>query len=88
MKKYLLVIAAATALVPLSSAQAQSVTLSVKGTVSPGACTPTLTNGGVLDWGIIPANTLSNDAPTHLLPNTHRPFDCMQRCNVYCHQNR
>ncbi len=71
MKKHLLVVAAATALVPLtSSAQAQSAALLVKGTVSPSACTPTLTNGGVLNWGAIPADTLSYNAPTHLLPKT------------------
>ncbi len=52
MKKHLLVVAAATALVPLtSSAQAQSAALLVKGTVSPSACTPTLTNGRRTELG-------------------------------------
>lgn len=45
-----------------SALAADSVDLKVIGTISPAACTPTLTGGGVVDYGTINANTLSADA--------------------------
>lgn len=51
-------------------AQAQSVDLRVTGTITPAACVPTLTGGGVIDFGSIAANTLNVTAPTQLADKT------------------
>lgn len=51
---------------------ASSVDLSVKGTITPSACTPTLTNGGVADFGKLAAKDLRPDWPTYL------PYQAMQ----------
>jgi hypothetical protein len=59
-------VAAATALVATSPAQAQSVTLSVTGTLKPTSCLPTLSGGGTLDWGDISQSSILPDAPNKL----------------------
>lgn len=41
------------------SAQAQSIDVRVIGTITPAACTPTIGSGGVIDYGNIPASSLS-----------------------------
>ncbi|MFJ2993398.1 DUF1120 domain-containing protein [Pandoraea sp. NPDC087047] len=41
---------------------AQSVDLKVIGTIAPTACTPTLSGGGVVDYGVISAASLKKDA--------------------------
>lgn len=47
---------------------ASSVDLSVKGTITPSACTPALTNGGVADFGKLSAKDLRPNQHTYL-PN-------------------
>ncbi|MEX3172100.1 DUF1120 domain-containing protein [Serratia quinivorans] len=68
MKKTLLASAlAAGAVVCASSAfAADSVDLKVIGTIEPVACTPTLSGGGTVDYGIIKADTLKADDYTVL----------------------
>ncbi|MBE4810069.1 MULTISPECIES: DUF1120 domain-containing protein [unclassified Enterobacter cloacae complex] len=51
----------------IHAASAESVQVNVIGTIVPAACTPTLSGGGVVDYGNIKASTLSADAYT-LLP--------------------
>ena len=51
---------------------ASSVDLSVKGTITPSACTPTLDNGGVADFGKLAAKDLRPDLHTYL------PYQDMQ----------
>lgn len=45
---------------------ASSVDLAVKGVITPSACTPTLSNGGVIDHGKISAKDLKPTLPTTL----------------------
>ncbi|AKS06230.1 DUF1120 domain-containing protein [Pseudomonas trivialis] len=45
---------------------ASSVDLTVKGSITPSACTPSLANGGVVDFGKISAKDLKPDWPTYL----------------------
>ncbi|AKS06223.1 DUF1120 domain-containing protein [Pseudomonas trivialis] len=45
---------------------ASSVDLTVKGLITPSACEPTLSNGGVVDIGKISAKDLNADQETHL----------------------
>ena len=45
---------------------ASSVDLSVKGTITPSACTPAIANGGVADFGKLSAKDLRPDQHTHL----------------------
>ena len=45
---------------------ASSVDLSVKGSITPSACTPSLSNGGVYDIGKISAKDLNSDQETSL----------------------
>lgn len=49
-----------------SAFAADSVDVKVIGTISPAACTPTLSGGGTVDYGTIKANTLAVDAYTVL----------------------
>ncbi|MGY2374230.1 DUF1120 domain-containing protein [Pseudomonas sp. SDO524_S393] len=48
---------------------ASSVDLSVKGAITPSACTPSINQGGLVDFGKIPAKHLSADTTTPL-PST------------------
>lgn len=61
---------AATAAVASLGAQAQSVDVQVIGTITPGACNPILAGGGVIDYGNIPASTLSMTAFNRLPERT------------------
>ena len=45
---------------------ASSVDLTVKGLITPSACTPTLSNGGAVDYGKISAKDLKVDQQTFL----------------------
>ncbi|MFL1388226.1 DUF1120 domain-containing protein [Pseudomonas tritici] len=45
---------------------ASSVDLTVKGLITPSACTPALANGGTIDYGKISAKDLKPDLPTAL----------------------
>lgn len=45
---------------------ASSIDLSVKGTITPSACVPALSNGGTYDLGKISARDLNADKPTQL----------------------
>lgn len=60
----LLVIALLTA--AGNAVAASSIDLSVKGTITPSACEPTLSNGGMHDLGKIAAKDLKVDLPTSL----------------------
>lgn len=42
----------------------------VTGIITPSACDPTLSGGGVVDYGKMPAKALSADLPTSLAPQT------------------
>lgn len=67
MKKILIPLAACTLWAVGSPAQAaSSVDLSVTGSITPSACTPSLSNGGVYDLGKIAAKDLNADQPTPL----------------------
>ncbi|WP_433912139.1 DUF1120 domain-containing protein [Pseudomonas vranovensis] len=59
-KKFVLSLAA---LIGLASAQAMAATtdLSVTGTVTPAACTPTFANGGVVDYGTLAVTDLDHN---------------------------
>lgn len=60
---------AITALLLLGSANAlaaSSVDLTVKGLITPSACTPALSNGGAVDYGKISAQDLNIDTPFYL----------------------
>ncbi|WP_369628843.1 MULTISPECIES: DUF1120 domain-containing protein [unclassified Variovorax] len=47
-------------------ASAESAELRIAGTITPTACTPVFTGGGVVDYGKIPAKSLSPTAQTNL----------------------
>lgn len=49
-----------------SAFAASSVDLTVTGMITPSACTPSLSNGGVVDLGKISAKDLKPDQPTYL----------------------
>jgi len=49
-----------------SAFAASSVDLTVKGTITPSACEPTLSSGGLVDYGKISAKDLKADRPTSL----------------------
>lgn len=72
MKKTLLATTLATiTLISTSSAfAADSVDLSVGGTIAPVACVPTLSGGGIIDYGDIKADTLSKNDYTTLPKKT------------------
>ena len=53
-----------------SGAHAQSIDLQVKGSITPAACTPTLSGGGVVDFGVMQASSLNLTAPTVLPTKT------------------
>ena len=63
--KKLLTLLALLASVPCAQA-ASSVDLSVSGKITPSACEPSLSNGGVYDLGKIAAKELNADQPTAL----------------------
>lgn len=67
MKKHLSLSAAAWLLIGTSSAFAASSTdLSVTGTITPSACAPTLSDGGIVDHGKLTAKDLDPLLPTRL----------------------
>ncbi|MBX7275228.1 DUF1120 domain-containing protein [Pseudomonas sp. ERGC3:05] len=67
MKPFLISLATFACLVTGLPAQAaSSVDLNVSGLITPNACAPSLSNGGVYDLGKIAARDLSVDAPTQL----------------------
>lgn len=49
---------------------ASTVDLTVKGLITPSACTPNLSNGGVIDHGKISAKDLLPNNPTHIGTHT------------------
>lgn len=67
MKRILISLAVFSLWTGVSPAQAaSSVDLSVTGMITPSACNPGLSNGGVYDLGKIPAKDLNTDQPTQL----------------------
>ncbi|MBR8313182.1 DUF1120 domain-containing protein [Burkholderia dolosa] len=73
MRKAISALAAVGALSAASPAHAQSADLSVKGSITPAACSIQLGNNGEVDHGDIPSNTLSPGKPTDL-PTQHVPL--------------
>ncbi|HCR1551610.1 TPA: DUF1120 domain-containing protein [Pseudomonas aeruginosa] len=57
---------AAAGLVAAFGVQAEPLEMRVAGTITPPACTPSLTGGGVIDYGTIPVSSLSPTSPTVL----------------------
>ncbi|CUI38875.1 DUF1120 domain-containing protein [Achromobacter xylosoxidans] len=55
------------------SVQAQSIDVRVIGTITPPACVPTISGGGIIDYGNIAARTLNKTAVTQL-PDRSVPF--------------
>lgn len=53
-----------------SALAASSVDLTVTGTITPSACTPTLSSGGLVDFGKISVKDLNPDRATALTPQT------------------
>ena len=73
MKKSLAALTAAFALAGSGMTFAASTTeLTVKGLITPSACTPSLSGGGVVDHGKISAKDLNPNTPTSLPPATLR----------------
>ncbi|MHC8317932.1 DUF1120 domain-containing protein [Pseudomonas sp. LB3P31] len=71
MNKHLSLLTAALVLTGASSAFAASSTdLTVTGVITPGACTPTLAGGGVVDHGKISVKDLNQTTPTVLPEET------------------
>jgi type 1 fimbria pilin len=71
MNKKLTILGTALLLGAATSAFAASSTdLTVTGTITPAACTPSLAGGGVVDFGTIAAKDLKPDASTRLEPKT------------------
>ena len=67
MNKPLVLLSTALLLTTASSAfAASSVDLTVKGLITPSACTPLISGGGVVDHGKISAKDLRQDNPTSL----------------------
>lgn len=61
---------AATLFVSFAAHAAETTELKVKGVVRPAACTPSFTSGGVIDYGTIPAKSLSATDYTVLTEKT------------------
>jgi hypothetical protein len=66
MNKMLSIIAPVLLLGALDAHAASAVDLAVKGLVTPSSCTPTLTSGGVVDYGKMSAKDLRPDRATSL----------------------
>ena len=66
MNKMLSIIAPVLLLGALDAHAASTVDLAVKGLVTPSSCTPTLTSGGVVDYGKMSAKDLRPDRATSL----------------------
>ncbi|MGX1084583.1 DUF1120 domain-containing protein [Pseudomonas sp. AP3_22 TE3818] len=64
MKKYLAALATTAAISTTPQAFAVGDTLEVKGTITPVACTPTFSNGGLIDIGKISSSQLKQDQNT------------------------
>ncbi len=78
MKQSLTLLAAAFMLSGVTTAfGASSVDLTVKGLITPSACTPTLSNDGVVDYGKISAQDLTN---RNVTPLPVMPLKLMVNC--------
>jgi hypothetical protein len=66
MKKYLAALSSAALISMAPYALASSTDLTVTGLITPGACTPSLSNNGGVDLGKIPAHTLNQTGNTYL----------------------
>lgn len=74
MKQLLSLMTTVIALASVGQAMAaSSVDLSVKGSITPAACTPTLSGGGVVDHGKISYSDLNRNGDTNL-PTVTMPF--------------
>lgn len=60
------VFALAIAVASSTMVMANSIDIKIIGTISPSACTPALSGGGVIDYGVITANSLKKDSYTQL----------------------
>jgi hypothetical protein len=61
----------------LPASAASTVDLTVKGLITPGACIPSLSNNGLVDYGKIPSQTLHVDKRTQLA-------DAVLDLSIYC----
>ncbi|MFJ3462008.1 DUF1120 domain-containing protein [Achromobacter spanius] len=74
--RYLSVAALAAVAIPAATtAQAQSIDVRVIGSITPAACSTTVSHGGVIDIKTIPAATLNVTSPTNLGGQMSLPFD-------------
>jgi len=60
----------ATLLLAPTVLAASTADFAVTGTITPNACEPMLSSGGVVDYGKMPAKELNSASPTSLLPQT------------------
>lgn len=72
-------LAALGALTAPATVQAQSIAVGIVGKIIPGACTLNINNGGVIDYGDIPAHLL-NPTDYTVLPEQHVPLT--MQCNA------
>lgn len=78
MKKHLAAFSAATLISVAPYAVGASTDLTVTGTISPVACTPMLSNGGIVDYGRIAAKDLNETTNTVIGADTLRlTVDCV-----------
>lgn len=70
MKPFLMPLAVLAWLATVPSQAASSVDLNVTGLITPSACEPSLSNGGLYDLGKIAAKNLNTDQPTQLPEHT------------------
>ncbi|MCT4704928.1 DUF1120 domain-containing protein [Enterobacteriaceae bacterium H11S18] len=69
-----------------SALAAESVDVKVSGTISPAACMPAISGGGIIDYGMIKADTLSADSYTTLEQKTlNFSISCKAPTKVYIH---
>ncbi|WP_223885393.1 DUF1120 domain-containing protein [Nocardia colli] len=66
--------------------RASSVDLSVTGMITPSACTPSLSNGGVVDYGKISAKDLNSDRETNLGDRTLQLSVTCEAASLYALQ--
>jgi hypothetical protein len=70
MNKSISILCSALLLTGVSTAFASSTDLTVTGIITPDACTPTLSGGGIVDFGKIAAKSLNLTTPTRLEDKT------------------
>ncbi|EEC5266364.1 DUF1120 domain-containing protein [Salmonella enterica subsp. enterica] len=84
MRKLIFVIALTGAMISVQSAHADEVTtaLMVKGKIIPGSCTPTLSDGGKIDYGTISTSLLFHDSNSLGVKNITLHISCSAKAYV------